>query len=98
MEHLPDRSANGLFALVKRALIDLEITMNDGLVSQCYDAASVMSGEHDSLQTLISNFCNRCIIYIHCFCHRLALALKVILEDVEQVRVFLNSKCLTQVF
>ena len=87
MEHLPDRSANGLFALVKRAFNDLEISMNDGLVNQCYDAALVMSG----LQTLISNFCNRCIIYIYCFCHRLALDLKVVLEDVEQVEQYFST-------
>ena len=91
MEHLPDRSANGLFALVKRAFNDLEISMNDGLVSQCYDAALVMCGERGGLQTLIPNFCNRCIIYIYCFCHRLALDLKVVLEDVEQVEQYFST-------
>ena len=123
MEHLPDRSANGLFALVKRALNDLEISMNDGLVCQCYDAASVMSGERGGLQTLISNCCNRCsytlflsqtcigfkgclrrrrtggTVFLDSKClYEFALGLKVVLEDVEQVKQYFSySKCLIQV-
>ena len=53
-----DRSANGVFGFIKGTLRNLEIPV-DGIVSQSYDGASVMSGEYNGLQALISKFCNR---------------------------------------
>ena len=87
MENLPDRSAQGVFALVKCSLDELEISLN-GLVSQCYDGISVMYGERAGLQKLISDFCKRSIVYIHCFCHRLHLVFVVVLEDIQQVKKY----------
>ena len=90
MEQLPDRSAKGLFELVKRSLEELKISL-DGLASQSYDGASVMSGEHGGLQALINEFCVRFIVYIHCFCHRLHSALAVILETIEEVKKYFST-------
>ena len=58
MNSAEDRSAMALCELVTKSLKDLNISL-DGLVSQCYDGASVMSGEHGGFQTLLSEHCNR---------------------------------------
>ena len=80
MEESADRSAKALCDLVTRSLKNLEISL-DRLVSQCYDGASVMPGEHGGLQA----FCKRFIVYIHCFCHKLHLAVVAILENIDEV-------------
>ena len=69
------RSAEGIFNYVKKTLDDSTISF-DGMVSQAFDGASVMSGEKGGLQTLISKYCGRNVVYIHCFCHRLHLSIK----------------------
>ena len=73
MEKSVDRSAKALCDLLTRSLKNLEISL-DRLVSQFYDGASAMSGEHGGLQALLSHilhmihcFCH--ILHIHCFCH-----------------------------
>ena len=79
-----DRSAKGLVKLVTNSLEDVNISL-DGLVSQCYDGASVMSGECGGFQALLNIHCDRFIVYIHCFCHRLHLAIECIFETIEEV-------------
>ena len=60
-----DRSAQGLLELLTTCLATLGIPL-DGIVSQCYDGASVMSGHRGGLQTLLSIKCGRVVLYIHC--------------------------------
>lgn len=43
------------------------------MISQCYDGASVMSGEHGGIQAIIQKRLNRTIPYVHCKNHRLHL-------------------------
>ena len=65
------RSAKEIFDFVRKTLEDDCGIGFDGLVSQAYDGASVMSGDKGGLQALVNDYCNRTIPYIHCFCHRL---------------------------
>ena len=90
MEESEDRCANALLELVSRSLKQVNVSL-DGLVSQCYDGASVMSGEDGGLQALLSDFCKRFIVYIHCFCHRLHLAVESILENIEDVSQYFST-------
>ena len=57
-----DHSAKGLVELVTKSLDDVNISL-DGLVRQCYDGASVMSGELGGFQALINIHCDRFIVY-----------------------------------
>ena len=57
-----DRSAKGIFQFIKETLAEYDIGTG-AIVSQSYDGASVMSGEFNGLQRLISQLCQRCPIY-----------------------------------
>ena len=61
---IDDRSAQGVFNFVKETLADFKISV-DGLVSQSFDGANVMSGDYGGLQKLISDFCDRYILYVY---------------------------------
>ena len=41
-----------------------------------------MSGHKSGLQALLNSHLGRLIIYIHCFCHRLALVVKDALNSI----------------
>ena len=78
-----DRSAKGLMEILTY-LADLSISL-DGIVSQCYDGASVMSGHRGGLQQLLSVTCKRGIMYIHCFCHKFHLVVMDIIENIPPI-------------
>ena len=44
-----------------------------------------MSGERGCLQAIICEFCNRKVVYIHCFCHRLHLVIKAVMGGIEEL-------------
>ncbi|CAB4019496.1 Hypothetical predicted protein, partial [Paramuricea clavata] len=77
-----DRSAKGLVDIATTTLEDEgEISM-DGLVSNTFDGASVMSGTKGGLQQLIQEHCGRNIPYIHCLNHRLGLVIRDTLSNI----------------
>ncbi|TYI13908.1 hypothetical protein ES332_A08G090900v1 [Gossypium tomentosum] len=57
---------------------------------QAYDGASNMRGEFNGLQALILNDC-RYAYYVHCFAHRLQLALVVAGREVVEVHQFFKD-------
>ena len=79
-----DRSAQGLLELLTTCLTNIGIPL-DGIVSQCYDGASVMSGHKGGLQVLLSVKCGRVVLYIHCFCHKLHLVITDIITDIPSI-------------
>ena len=56
MKETEDRTAQGLLELLISSLTELGISL-DGIASQCYDGASVMSGKHGGDQKLLSVKC-----------------------------------------
>ena len=58
------RLATDIFDFVKNTLDECRIGF-DGLVSQAYDGASVMSGDKGGLQALVNRHCGRTVPYIH---------------------------------
>ncbi|XP_052178763.1 uncharacterized protein LOC127792338 [Diospyros lotus] len=60
------------------------------LQGQGYDGASNMRGEWNGLQALFLRECPSAY-YIHCFAHRLQLALVVVAKDVHDVWLFFQS-------
>ena len=88
LKYTEDRSAAGLLAVLLQTLADGEegeAIGTDGIVAQCYDGSSVMAGEKGGLQKLLSDSCSRIIIYIHCFCHKLALVVNDTISSVQFV-------------
>lgn len=65
--------AKSLMNLIKETLSKFSININN-CIAQCYDGASVMSGSLSGVQTRFRQLVPQAI-YIHCFAHRLNLAL-----------------------
>ena len=63
----------------------------DGLVSQAYDGASVMSGIRDGLQEILSTYFQMVIIYIHCFAHKLNFAIKNVIQNIDDSREYFDT-------
>jgi hypothetical protein len=85
-----DRTAKGLMGIAKTTLENEHGISMDGLVSNTFDGASVMSGEKGGLQQLIKEHCGRSIPYIHCLNHRLALVLRDTLSTILELSDFFN--------
>lgn len=84
IEGLTDRSARGVFEFITSTLKTFHVSP-DGIVSQSYDGASVMSGAYEGLQALISTFCDRYILYVHCFLHKISLVVVQVMENIEEI-------------
>ena len=57
------------------------------LVAQCYDAASVMSGQHRGGQSIVKEAYPNAH-YVHCYAHQLNLVLQQATSQFDRVRVF----------
>lgn len=60
------------------------------LVEQCYDTASVMSGQHAGVQALIKRAVDHECPYVHCYAHKLQLVLSHTLADIPAAKKFLE--------
>ena len=85
------RSAKDIFEFVRKTLEDDCGIGFDGLVSQAYDGASVMSGDKGGLQALVNDYCNRIISYIHCFCHRLHLVVVDVMKNIDEINEYFST-------
>ena len=84
---MEDRTATGIFQFIKSTSAEYDISV-DGLVSQSYDGASVVSGDYNGLQRLISDFCGRLILYIHCFLHKINFVVVHIMENISEIKEY----------
>ncbi|TYH25430.1 hypothetical protein ES288_A03G168300v1 [Gossypium darwinii] len=73
--------------IVDEARDDFDI---QNIRGQVYDGASNMRGEFNGLQALILNYC-RYAYYVHCFTHRLQLALVAAAREVVEVHQFFKD-------
>ena len=89
IEGVDERSAKGIFGFIKKTLDKFGIGM-DGLVSQSYDGASVMSGDRNGLKILISEECQRYVLYIHCFLHRVSLVVVHAMENISDIKEYFD--------
>ena len=89
IEGVDDRSAKGIFGFIKKTLDKFGIGM-DGLVSHSYDGASVMSGDRNGLKILINEECQRYVLYIHCFLHRVSLVVVHAMENISDIKEYFD--------
>ncbi|XP_075640504.1 uncharacterized protein LOC142612275 [Castanea sativa] len=76
-------------SMKEQMTIIIRFVDKDDIQGQGYDGASNMRGEWNGLKALISNDC-LCAYYIHCFAHRLQLALVAVSKEVILVQSFFN--------
>ena len=89
IQGIEDRSAKGIFEFIKNTLQDFDISI-DGLVSQSFDGASVMSGEYNGLQRLISDFCECFVFYVHCFLHKISLVVVHVMGNICETKEYFD--------
>ena len=83
-----DRTANGLFKHVEQVVN--EFGLQQKLVGQTYDGASVMRGHINGLQQkVIDKF--PLTIFTHCYAHVLNLVLQQSLSSIKECRIFFKS-------
>ena len=85
IEGITDRSSQGVLNFITSTLKNLHVP-TDGIVSQSYDGTSVMSGAHQGLQALLSKFCNRYVLCVHHFLHKISLVVVRAMENIEEIR------------
>ncbi|CAF0951521.1 unnamed protein product [Brachionus calyciflorus] len=84
-----DTSGDTLFNLVKKAIGDLSLSLDD-LTGQCYDGASNMAGVYQVFASRIKNEVPHAL-YVHCYAHRLNLALQDSFNEIQEIRYFLGQ-------
>ena len=47
-----------------------------------------MSGEYNGLQALIIEFCNRFILYVHCFLHKICLVVVQVMDSIDEIKEY----------
>ena len=82
-----DLSAAGISSELISQMQKLGIDYKAKLIGQGYDGASVMSGKLAGVATLIRNEA-QFALYVHCYAHRLNLALEDCLKAVPQAAEF----------
>lgn len=80
-----DRSASGLFDVVKNILNEFDCV--EKLVAQSYDGAAVMAGHLTGLQSRVKILCKEAI-FIHCYAHRLNLVLSQSISQNKDCKIF----------
>ncbi|XP_061340573.1 uncharacterized protein LOC133287039 [Gastrolobium bilobum] len=87
--HVQDTSSmtlkNAISKILSRHCLDIQ-----NICGQGYDGASNMRGEWNGLQALFLNECP-CAYYVHCFAHRLQLALIAASKEVSSIYQFFQN-------
>ena len=83
-----DRSAKGIAAIIFKTCEDLNI--NEKIISQTYDGASVMSGKYNGVQELVKAKYPKAH-YIHCFAHRLNLVIQQSCTSISKIKLFFSN-------
>ena len=82
---------NKMVGMPKFISVSLEFEISsDGIVSQSYDGTSVMLGKENGLQALISEFCNRFILYVHCFLHTICLVVVQVMDSIDDIKEYFS--------
>lgn len=81
---VPDVKSLTLFNIIKTIVADLGLNKNN-LVATGFDGANNMSGKKAGLCTLIKENMSAKSIYVHCYCHRLNLALESACKKIQDI-------------
>ena len=83
---------------ILKVLTDLNIDFKGGMIGQCYDGASVMSGSSGGVQKLMRELVP-CVFYVHCHAHRINLVVVDVCKGTAKIRdMFCTLKNLYKFF
>lgn len=68
-----------------------EYKCNNKLVAQTYNGAAIMSGQHNSLQTLVRSKCSKNHVFGYCYSHKFNLLLKQSVDHIKECKIFFLS-------
>lgn len=80
-----DKTAEGLSTVILNVMKDSKV--ENKLICQTYDGASVMSGSRGGVNAIIKQQCPNAM-FIHCYAHRLNLVLLYGAKTIKKVRLF----------
>ena len=83
-----DRSSESLYQMLDKILDQFDYQHK--LIGQCYDGASVMSGQLNGLQKKIKDKAPYAV-FVHCLAHRLNLVLQQSFKRIYKCRIFFAS-------
>jgi len=85
---LPQSNAENIHANVISCLNNIFPSAHDKqkLVAQCYDGASVVSGQHRGVQSIVKEASPNAH-YVYCYAHQLSLVLQKATSQIDIVRV-----------
>ncbi|KAK6167026.1 hypothetical protein SNE40_021137 [Patella caerulea] len=89
--------ASSLTTLIVKTLRDTGINIGH-IISQCYDGATVMSGNKGGVQRLLQNEFGREIPYVHCFNHRLHLVVVAVVSRIDAIKQYFDQVGLIYTF
>ncbi|XP_028412600.1 zinc finger MYM-type protein 1-like [Dendronephthya gigantea] len=78
-----------LYELVKKTITNLNLVLSD-IVGECFDGAANMSGCHKGVASRMKE-CSPLALYVHCYAHRLNLALQNTMTSIEPIRNALGT-------
>lgn len=87
--HMKKSNAESLATEIMKILIDNKLDKMN-CIGQCYDGASVMSGQYSGVQERIRLEIPHAI-YVHCYAHRLNLCLVQTLQNIPHICNFFNT-------
>ena len=91
--HMKKLNAEALASAINVAVIQNNLSW-DNCVGQCYDGASVMSGQFTGVQARIKEIAPH-VTYIHCHAHRLNLVLVRTIKNIPEIAEFFEKvQCL----
>ena len=83
-----NRNAEGLCNVLRKVLEKYNV--ENKLVAQTYDGASVMAGELNGLKAKVKEFAPQAL-FTHCFAHRLNLVLQQSCSKIKSVKIFFST-------
>lgn len=73
-----------LYELVKKSITNLNLLLSD-IVGKCFDGAANMNGCNKGVASRMKE-CSPLALYVHCYAHRLNLALQDTMTSIEPIR------------
>jgi hypothetical protein len=83
-----DRTAPALFKCLDEYMD--KFTCGEKHVTQTYDDAAVMAGEHSGLQSLVKGKYNHAM-FVHCYTHKLNLVLEQSVNHIKECKIFFQT-------
>ncbi len=78
-----------LYELVKKSVTNLNLLLSD-IVGECFDSAANISGCNKGVAAQMKE-CSPLALYVHCYAHRLNLALQDTMTSIEPIRHALGT-------